>query len=129
MKGAIDPLRKLCGGPRDGAVLRTMLANALAAEGGMAEAIAELRRALEFDPDYSAAWKQLGKWLAESGDSGAAIDAYQRGIDTARNRGDKQAEKEMAVFLRRLQKACSNNACKPTGTAPVRCARSPRRRG
>ena len=105
MKGAIEPLRKLCGGPRDGALLRTTLANALAAEGGMAEAVAELRRALEFDPDYSAAWKQLGKWLAESGDSGAAIDAYQRGIDAARNRGDKQAEKEMAVFLRRLQKA------------------------
>ena len=105
MSARLDSLRASCGGPRDGALLRVALANALAAEGAAVEAIVELRRALEFDSDYSAAWKQLGKVLADSGDSGSAIDAYQRGIEAAVKRGDNQAEKEMAVFLRRLQKA------------------------
>ncbi|MBS0487094.1 MAG: tetratricopeptide repeat protein [Proteobacteria bacterium] len=102
MTDRIASLRAQCGGPRDGALLRVTLANALLAEDDTASAIAELRRALEFDPDYSAAWKQLGKLLADSDDATAAIDAYQRGIAAAQKRGDKQAQKEMTVFLRRL---------------------------
>lgn len=105
MNDRVASLRALCGSPRDGALLRVALANALVAEDGNIEAIAELRRALEFDPDYSAAWKQLGKLLAESGDATAAIVAFQCGIAAAQKRGDKQAEREMTVFLRRLQKA------------------------
>lgn len=104
MSARLDSLRALCGGPRDGALLRVALANAMIAEDANAEAIAELRHALEFDADYSAAWKQLGKLLAESGDSGAAIDAYRRGIEAAEKCGDKQAEKEMGIFLKRLMK-------------------------
>ena len=97
-------LRAMCGGPRDGALLRVSLANVLLAQGDAAAAIAEMRRALEFDPDYSAAWKLLGKTLADNGDTAAASDAYRVGIATAITRGDKQAEKEMTVFLRRLGK-------------------------
>lgn len=102
MTDRIASLRAQCGGPRDGALLRVTLANALLAESDSASAIVELRRALEFDPDYSAAWKQLGKLLTGSGDTAGAIDAYQHGIAAAQKRGDKQAEKEMTVFLRRL---------------------------
>lgn len=105
MSARLDSLRALCGGPRDGALLRVALANALLAEGATGEAIAELRRALEFDPDYSAAWKQLGGLLAGSGDAVVAIETYKLGIAAAQKHGDKQAEKEMAVFLRRLEKA------------------------
>ena len=101
---ALTALRRLCGGPRDGALLRVSLANALVAQGDKVEAIVELRHALDFDPDYSAAWKLLGKTLAESGDGAGAIDAYRNGIAAANRRGDKQAEKEMKVFLRRLEK-------------------------
>ena len=101
---ALTSLRRLCGGPRDGALLRVSLANALLAQEDSAEAIVELRHALNFDPDYSAAWKLLGKTLAECGDSAGAIDAYRNGIAVANRRGDKQAEKEMTVFLRRLEK-------------------------
>lgn len=100
---ALAALRAQCGGPRDGALLRLMLANALHARGESAAAIDEARRALQFDASYSAAWKQLGRWLAECGDAPAAIDAYRDGIAAARRRGDKQAEKEMTVFLRRLE--------------------------
>ena len=101
---AVARLRALCGGPRDGALLRVSLANALSAAGDCAAAIAELRRATEFDADYSAGWKLLGKALVETGDTPAAADAFRRGIAAAGKRGDKQAEKEMQVFLKRLEK-------------------------
>ena len=101
---AVARLRALCGGPRDGALLRVSLANALIAAGDRAGALAELRRATEFDADYSAAWKLLGKALADIGDAAGAGVAYNQGIRAASKRGDKQAEREMRVFLKRLQK-------------------------
>ncbi len=104
MSALIDNLRRQCGGPRDGALLRFSLGNALLGEGAVAAAIAELERALVFDPAYSAAWKLLGKACLDAGQPGAAADAWHRGIAAASQRGDKQAEKEMTVFLRRLQK-------------------------
>lgn len=105
MSESIDRLRKLCGGPRDGALLRVTLANELIAASDAPAAIEELRRALEFDPDYSAAWKLLGKTLADTGDKSGAVAAYRDGIAAAERRGDKQAGKEMTVFLRRLEKS------------------------
>ncbi len=99
---AIAKLRAMCGGPRDGALLRMAIANALLERNDVPAAIAELREALRFDAGYSAAWKLLGRTLATAGDTAAAIDAYQAGIASAIERGDKQAEKEMTVFLRRL---------------------------
>lgn len=102
---ALMHLRRLVGGPRDGALLRVSIANTLMARGERAAAITELRRAVEFDPDYSAAWKLLGKALVEAGDTTTAIDAYRAGIDAALRHGDVQAQKEMSVFLRRLERA------------------------
>lgn len=102
---AIARLRAMCGGPRDGALLRVSLANALLASGEPAAAIDELRRATQFDASYSAAWKLLGKTLADTDDATGAVAAYEQGIAAANARGDKQAEKEMTVFLRRLRKS------------------------
>lgn len=99
----VTRLRRMCGSPRDGALLRVSLANALLTQGNTETAVKELRNALQFDPDYSAAWKLLGKTLAYTGNPVAAIDAYRAGIAAASKRGDKQAQKEMQVFLRRLQ--------------------------
>lgn len=101
----IDSLRAQCGGPRDGALLRFSLGNALLSAGDHIAAIEELRRAVAFDPAYSAAWKLLGKACLAADDKASAVDAWQKGIAAARQRGDKQAEKEMAVFLRRIENA------------------------
>jgi predicted Zn-dependent protease len=100
----IASLRKQCDGPRDGALLRFSLGNALLADGEPQAAIDELRCALGFDPAYSAAWKLLGKACLAAGQPQAAAEAWQSGIAAAAQRGDKQAEKEMSVFLRRLEK-------------------------
>ena len=98
----IAGLRAQCGGPRDGALLRFSLGNALLGEGQATEAVGELRQALVFDPAYSAAWKLLGKACLSMDDRAAAAEAWRQGIAAASQRGDKQAEKEMTVFLRRL---------------------------
>ncbi|WP_449427115.1 tetratricopeptide repeat protein [Rhodanobacter umsongensis] len=100
----IASLRQQCGGPRDGALLRFSLGNALLGHGEIDAAIDELQRALAFDPAYSAAWKLLGKASLEAGRPQAAATAWRSGIAAAAQRGDKQAEKEMTVFLRRLEK-------------------------
>ena len=68
------------------------------------KAAEHLRQAVEKDPKYSAAWKLLGKSLADAGQKDEAIKAYEDGIKVAEEKGDKQAAKEMAVFLKRLQK-------------------------
>lgn len=101
----IASLRQQCNGPRDGALLRFSLGTALLADGEAGAAIDELRRALEFDPGYSAAWKALGKASLDAGQPEAAAAAWRNGIAAASQRGDQQAGREMGVFLRRLEQA------------------------
>lgn len=88
---------------KDNALLRFGLGMHYLNAGDHSRAAEHLRRAVEHDRDYSAAWKLLGKALASSGDGAGAMAAYRNGIDAATRRGDKQAAKEMTVFLRRLE--------------------------
>lgn len=97
-------LEKMLAGGRDDALLRFSLGTACLKEGDAGAAAAHLRRAVEHDPAYSAAWKLLGRALADQGDRGGAAAAWQSGIDAAEARGDVQAAREMQVFLKRLRK-------------------------
>lgn len=99
----LNSLRAQLGGPRDGALLRYSLGTALLDAGENAEAMVQLRAALDFDNGYSAAWKQLGQACLRTGDAQAAAEAWRRGITAAEARGDVQAAKEMRVFLKRLE--------------------------
>ncbi len=101
-RSRIDVLREQIGGPRDGVLLRYSLGLALMLDGDAREAVWQFRAAVGFDPDYSAAWKLLGKACLQSGDAHAAGEAWRRGIAVAERRGDVQAAKEMRVFLKRL---------------------------
>jgi predicted Zn-dependent protease len=107
---SIERLRALCGGPRDGALLRFSLGSALLAKGAARDAAIELRRAVELDPAYSAAWKLLGRALVDSGDPVLARRAWSEGIEAALRAGDVQAQKEMQVFVRRLDKRADQSA-------------------
>ena len=100
----IESLEKLRGTPRDGALLRYSLGLEHLKAGDHGRAIAELHEAVARDAGYSAAWKALGRALAEDGRPDEALAAWTRGIEAARAKGDRQAEKEMTVFARRLQK-------------------------
>ncbi len=98
----VERLRAQVGGPRDGALLRFSLGNALLAAGDPAGAVEAMQAATAFDPAYSAAWKLLGRARADAGDLAGAAAAWTQGIAVAEDRGDIQAAKEMRVFLRRL---------------------------
>jgi predicted Zn-dependent protease len=96
-------LEKLLGGPRDGPLLRYSLGNEHLKAGNAAAAVPHLREAVARDPQYSAAWKLLGRALTDVGDAAGALAAYREGIAVAQARGDKQAAREMTVFARRLE--------------------------
>ena len=61
----VSPLEKLLGTPRDGALLRYSLGLEYQKAGQLEQALAHLREAVRFDPLYSAAWKTLGRVLAD----------------------------------------------------------------
>jgi len=100
----ISNLEKLLGTPRDGALLRYSLGLEYAKAGDLERAVEHLREAVTRDPDYSAAWRALGKALVDSKRNDEALEAYRLGIEAAQRKGDRQAEKEMTVFRRRLEK-------------------------
>jgi tetratricopeptide (TPR) repeat protein len=100
----IPQLEKLLGTPRDGALLRYSLGLEHAKVGNHDKAVQYLRDAVERDVLYSAAWKALGKSLTELKKNEDALAAYESGIAAAQKKGDRQAEKEMTVFAKRLRK-------------------------
>jgi len=102
--GIIDNFEKMLAGGKDNALLRFSLGNEYLKANNSTAAIAHLRAAVAQDAGYSAAWKLLGKALAQTGETAAAREAYVNGIAAASAKGDKQAAKEMTVFLRRLER-------------------------
>jgi Tfp pilus assembly protein PilF len=102
--GALQTFEGMLAGGKDSALLRYSLGTEYMKAGDPARACEHLARAVELDPGYTAAWKLLGKALAAAERRDEALAAYRRGIEVARAKGDRQAEKEMAVFARRLER-------------------------
>ena len=100
----ITALENMLENGRDSALLRMGLASALQQRGEPQAALVHLQSAVKQDPNLSAAWKGLGKLHLELGDREAARLAWQQGVSVAESRGDKQAMKEMQVFLKRLDR-------------------------
>ena len=99
-----DTFERMLAKGQDNALLRFSLGNAYLSEGKPQRAAEHLRAAVAQDSQYSAAWKLLGRALAEAGETEEAIEVYTHGIAVAEHKGDVQAAKEMRVFMRRLQK-------------------------
>ena len=99
----IQNLEAMLASGQDSPLIRFGLGNALISEQRHQAAAGHLRAALELDPNYSAAWKLLGKAYAAVGDVEAATAAFRQGMKVAEAKGDIQSVKEMKVFLRRLQ--------------------------
>lgn len=90
---------------QDTALLRFSLGGAYFKQGDFARAAEHLAAAVAMDPQYSAAWKLYGRALADSGRPQQALEAFDRGIEVAEDKGDIQAAKEMRVFRKRAHKA------------------------
>ena len=84
--------------------LRFALATRYLAAGDAAAAVRHAEAAVALDSTYSAGWKVLGQARAAAGDERGAAESFRRGIEVADARGDRQAAKEMQVFLRRIEK-------------------------
>ncbi len=80
------------------------LGNELFKEGNYAEARDHLRRAVEQKPDYSVAYRMLGRAHFELGENAEAGSTFERGREVAETNGDLQTVKEIDVFSRRLEK-------------------------
>jgi len=100
----VDSLSGMLQRGQDSALLRFSLGSELLKRDATAAAIEHLHAAIDQDPHYSAAYKLLGKALLAADQADAAKATYREGIAVAEARGDKQAAKEMTVFLKRLNK-------------------------
>ncbi|HEX5841253.1 MAG TPA: tetratricopeptide repeat protein [Pseudomonas sp.] len=100
-----EALEKMLAKGMDNALLRFGLGKGYLDIGEFARAAEHLRRCVAFDAHYSAAWKLLGQALNKQGLVEQARQAWEEGLQVAQDKGDKQAEKEIGVFLRRLDKA------------------------
>jgi predicted Zn-dependent protease len=80
------------------------LGNELFKEGKYPEARDHLRRAVENKPDYSVAYRMLGRAHYELREDAEAREVFERGREVATENGDLQTVKEIDVFRRRLDK-------------------------
>ena len=107
--GMIDNFEAMLSQGRDSPLLRYGLGNEYLKAGKHEKAVEHLAEAVRQDAGYSAAWKVYGKALAAAGRFGEAVAAFDRGIETAEEKGDIQAAKEMRVFRKRAEKALSES--------------------
>lgn len=105
-----EGLEKLLAAGKDNALLRFGLGNACMGEGDLEAAREHLSKAVEMNPRYTAAWKLLGRVLVQREQFKQAQEVLEQGLVIAREQGDKQAEKEMQVFLKRAVKALDQAA-------------------
>ena len=102
---ALRSFERMLASGKDSALLRYSIGNEYAKANEWPAAIGALAEAVALDPTYTAAWKLYAKTLDQAGRRAEALDAYRRGIVVARQKGDRQAEREMTVFARRIERA------------------------
>ena len=104
MNPMIARLEAMLASGTDNALLRFTLGKAALDDERPADALPHLMRATELDPQHSVAWKLLGKAHLALDDAAAARAAWNQALVCAQAKGDGQVEKELGVFLRRLDK-------------------------
>lgn len=100
----IDTFEAMLSRGQDTDMLRYTLGNAYYKEKQFEKAVEHLRAAVALNPAYSTAWKVLGRVLADNEQYQDALQAFDTGLDVASKNGDKQVEKEITVFRRRVVK-------------------------
>ena len=100
----IDRLEGVLQLGRDDAMLRFGLGSAYFNENRFEEAAEHLSQCIAQDENYSAAYKLLGKSLFKLDRLDEAGEVFERGLESATAQGDKQSEKEIRVFLKKLER-------------------------
>lgn len=99
-----EMFRKLLEKEPENPMVLYSLGSELFKEGRYAEAREYLRRALRNKPDYSVAYRTLGRALSELGEDAEACRVFAEGREIAQRNGDLQTVKEIDVFVRRLER-------------------------
>jgi tetratricopeptide (TPR) repeat protein len=94
---------------QDNALLRYGLGNAYLQQQDFPNALTHLAQCVVLNPKYSAGWKAYGNALSAAQQFEKAVAIYTQGIEIAEENKDKQAVKEMQVFLKRAQKHLVQN--------------------
>lgn len=97
-----DKLEQMLSAGTDNALLRFSLGAAYLRSRDYRRAAEHFARAVEFNPEYSAAWKNYGRCLQAAGDEKAG-EVLRTALEVAQRNGDKQAEREVLVFLKRVE--------------------------
>lgn len=100
----MEAFRRLLEKDPENAMLLYSLGGELLRGGRTAEAVAYLERAVEAKPDYSAAYRSLGRALVAQGDEDGARRVFAAGREVAQGKGDLQIVREIDVFVGRLDK-------------------------
>ncbi|MNY90644.1 hypothetical protein D3C78_69820 [compost metagenome] len=104
MNSMTERLEALLATGKETALLRYTLGKAALDSEKPATALLHLQRATVLDPQYSVAWKLLGRIHLVLGAHNAARQAWAQGLVCAQINGDSQVVKELSVFLKRLDK-------------------------
>ena len=96
--------RKLLEKDPDNPMILFSLGNELFKEGEYAQARTHLQRAIENKPDYSVAYRTLGRAHYELREDTEARRVFTEGRQAAEKNGDLQTVREIDVFMRRLEK-------------------------
>ena len=99
-----ENLEKMLASGSDSAMLRFGLGSAYFNDKNYQQAIPHLQKCIEWDNSYSAAYKLLGRAQIKLGLSEQAKMTLETGIAKAVLKGDKQTEREISVFLKKLEK-------------------------
>ena len=99
-----DMFRKLLDRDPHNPMVLYSLGNELFKEEKYAEAKECLSRAVRNKPDYSVAYRTLGRALYELGEDAEARRVFTEGREVAKSNGDLQTVKELDVFIRRVEK-------------------------
>ncbi len=99
----LESLEKMLAKGVDNALLRFGLGKGYLDQGDFAKAAEHLQRCVPSTPSIP---RRGSCWQAcqGQGDLPAARQAWEQGLEAARGHGDKQAEKEMTVFLKKLDR-------------------------
>jgi uncharacterized protein HemY len=99
-----EMFRKLLEKDPDNPMILFSLGTELFKEGRYPEAREHLARAVENKPDYSVAYRTLGRAHYELHENAEARHVFTKGREVAQENGDLQTVREIDVFLRRLDR-------------------------
>ena len=99
-----EMFRKLLEKDPDNPMILFSLGTELFKEGRYPEAREHLARAVENKPDYSVAYRTLGRAHYELHENAEARRVFTKGREVAQENGDLQTVRELDVFLRLLDR-------------------------